>query len=94
MKIRNHQQIKNIQHQPATGRGLSKLPAKTNTAAACILALQKSYGNQNVQRLFKAGTIQAKLTVSSPDDVYEQEADRVADHVMRMPDPALQTKPG
>lgn len=31
---------------------------------------------------------QAKLTVSQPDDPYEQEADSVADQVMRMPDPA------
>jgi Domain of unknown function (DUF4157)/Bacterial toxin 34 len=30
--------------------------------------------------------IQAKLTVSQPGDQYEQEADRVADQVMRMPD--------
>lgn len=33
---------------------------------------------------------QTKLTVHTPGDVYEQEADRVADHVMRMPDPQLQ----
>ena len=31
---------------------------------------------------------QAKLTVNEPNDVYEQEADAVADRVMRMPDPA------
>src|SRR5262245_25612924 len=29
--------------------------------------------------------LQAKLAVSSPDDPYEREADRVADQVMRMP---------
>lgn len=34
--------------------------------------------------------IQPKLTVSQPGDPYEQEADRVADQVMRMPEPALQ----
>lgn len=32
---------------------------------------------------------QAKLTVNEPGDVYEQEADAVADRVMRMPDPAV-----
>ena len=32
--------------------------------------------------------LQAKLTVNQPGDVYEQEADRVADQVMRMPEPA------
>jgi len=31
--------------------------------------------------------IQAKLSISQPGDAYEQEADRVADQVMRMPDP-------
>lgn len=33
--------------------------------------------------------LQAKLTVSQPGDRLEQEADRVADQVMRMPAPAL-----
>lgn len=32
---------------------------------------------------------QAKLTVNVPGDQYEQEADSVADQVMRMPDPAV-----
>lgn len=31
--------------------------------------------------------VQAKLKISQPGDKYEQEADRVADEVMRMPDP-------
>ena len=34
--------------------------------------------------------IQAKLTVGEPGDKYEQEADRMADTVMRMPEPQLQ----
>jgi hypothetical protein len=34
--------------------------------------------------------IQAKLVVGAPDDKYEKEADRIADEVMRMPDPRLQ----
>lgn len=40
------------------------------------------------------GTIpQAKLTVNEPGDAYEQEADRVADQVMRMPDLDLSIPP-
>ena len=35
-------------------------------------------------------TIQPKLTVGAPNDQYEQEADRVADQVMSMPDAAAQ----
>jgi Domain of unknown function (DUF4157) len=34
-----------------------------------------------------AGVIQPKLTVSTPGDAYEQEADRVAEQVMRMASP-------
>jgi len=34
-----------------------------------------------------AGVIQPKLTIGAPNDKYEQEADRVADQVMRMPEP-------
>ncbi|MDB4582355.1 DUF4157 domain-containing protein [Draconibacterium sp.] len=33
------------------------------------------------------GGIQTKLTIGQPNDKYEQEADRVADQVMRMPEP-------
>ncbi len=34
--------------------------------------------------------IQPKLTINQPGDKYEQEADRVAGQVMRMPEPRLQ----
>ena len=36
--------------------------------------------------------VQAQLKVNVPGDAYEQEADRVADQVMRMPEPAAQRK--
>ena len=56
--------------------------------APALLALQQTHGNQYVQRVV-AG-IQAKLTVGQPGDKYEQEADRVAELVMQMPEPQLQ----
>jgi Domain of unknown function (DUF4157) len=37
--------------------------------------------------------IQAKLTVNNPNDKYEQEADTMADKVMRMEQPFIQAKP-
>jgi hypothetical protein len=37
---------------------------------------------------------QAKLEIGLPGDKYEQEADRVADQVMRIPAPTVQRKPG
>ena len=36
------------------------------------------------------GMIQTKLKINEPGDIYEQEADRVADAVMRMPEPGVQ----
>ena len=41
---------------------------------------------------FFSSTIQAKLSVSSPDDPQEKEADAVADQVMRMPEPVAATE--
>ncbi len=37
-----------------------------------------------------AGAIQTKLGINQPGDEYEQEADRIAEHVMRMSEPQLQ----
>lgn len=36
--------------------------------------------------------IQTKLKIGEPGDKYEQEADRIADEVMRMPEPSVQRK--
>ncbi len=38
----------------------------------------------------KPTVVQPKLTVNTPGDKYEQEADRVAEQVMRMPEPQVQ----
>jgi hypothetical protein len=58
-----------------------------------IMFLQRTIGNKAVQRLFKSGVIQAKLKIGQPNDIYEQEADRIADIVMRIPEPMIQSKP-
>ncbi len=55
-----------------------------------ILKHKKVAGNQAVQRLKKSGILQAKLKIGQPNDIYEQEADRVAEQVMRISDPILQ----
>jgi hypothetical protein len=60
--------------------------------------LQRMVGNQQTQRLLaqrqpeRKGSrfIQAKLTVGAANDVYEQEADRVADRVMTAPETPVQ----
>ncbi len=43
----------------------------------------------NKNAFFSAPFIQRKLTVNEPGDAYEQEADAVADKVMRMSDPSV-----
>src|SRR5262245_15105746 len=48
---------------------------------ASALRLQRVVGNRAVSQI-----IQAKLSVSKPGDHFEQEADRVAEQVMRAPD--------
>jgi cell wall-associated NlpC family hydrolase len=52
-----------------------------------ILFLQRTVGNQAVQRLIRSGSLQMKLRISQPNDIYEQEAERVADAVIQMPEP-------
>jgi hypothetical protein len=44
-----------------------------------VLKLQRTAGNQLVQRLMKSRLFQAKLAVSRPSDVYEREADQLAE---------------
>ena len=53
--------------------------------ADLVTQLQQSYGNAYVQRLLSSHIVQAKLTVNPPDDVYEREADRVAETIQRQP---------
>ena len=43
-----------------------------------------------VRHILRGPTLQPKLTIGQPNDRYEQEADRVADQVMRMPEPGVQ----
>ena len=78
-KTKQNQHIKNNR---ATGN--------INSPVDNVLNLHQSMGNQAVQRLFESGTIQASLKIGQPNDKYEQEADRVADEVMRMPEPQVQ----
>jgi hypothetical protein len=50
--------------------------------------LAQRVGNQAITRLVGQARLQAKLTINAPGDTFEREADRVADSVMRMRDPA------
>jgi phage-related protein len=51
-------------------------------------AEEPSFFQSNDKPAFFGGAaVQPKLSVSTPDDPHEKEADQVADHVMRMPEP-------
>lgn len=63
------------------------LDVHSNERNSALMELQKTHGNQYVQQV--ATGIQAKLKISQPEDIYEQEADRVAEQVMRMTEPEM-----
>lgn len=50
-----------------------------------LMRMQRTHGNRFVRRMVRAGAARAKVKISEPGDHYEQEADRVAERVMRMP---------
>ena len=56
-----------------------------NSSLEQIYSLQRTVGNRQVQQLLRSGVIQAKLTVNEPGDIYEQEADRIAERVLAVP---------
>ena len=70
------------------GTGLSSNPTgvgfRSFAGVETLLNLQRTHGNAFVQRL-----VQRKLAVRRPGDKYEQEADRVADAVVRRKDASI-----
>ena len=67
-------------------RHLQRLPDHPAAATpGAVTELQTRYGNRAVRQLLASHTVQAKLAVGPANDRYEQEADQVADQVMRMP---------
>lgn len=71
--------------QKAAKAATAEPPERTKTA-------NRMEGPVQINPLWSqlATRVQAKLAVSAPDNPYEREADRVAEHVMRMPAPTLQ----
>lgn len=64
-------------------------PANSSLRNQTLLQMQQDYGNDYVRRMVEdSGTpIQTSLKISRPGDVFEQEADRVSEQVMRTPAP-------
>ena len=72
---------KTQQIESSQSRSLSP-PVRNPTVTHPLLRLQRQIGNHAVTQ-----QIQAKMTVGAANDIHEQEADRVANTVMRMADP-------
>ena len=76
-----------------SGRDKEKLTLQRSSADQAGTTTVPRFGHDfSRARVHSArpGMIQAKLTINKPGDIYEQEADRVAEQVMRMEEPRVQ----
>lgn len=64
-------------------------PMNESQKIQSMLRLQRQYGNRFAQRVIAQNGIQAKLKIGQPGDIYEQEAEKVAEQVTRMPEPQI-----
>ena len=69
---------------PARAHAQPQSPAGVSSGG--LELAQQSAGNLAIQHLLNAGAIKAKLSISQPNDPDEQEADAMADRIMRMTD--------
>ncbi|MGA1841672.1 MAG: DUF4157 domain-containing protein [bacterium] len=82
VKMKNLSDFTSIMNLPELSQNIN------NSLASNIFDyLHQNYGNTFIQKI-----IQAKLKICKERDIYEQEADRIADEIMRMPDQALQSQ--
>jgi uncharacterized protein DUF4157 len=79
------QAVAKVQKSPSRNGQVQRQSAGRDSPVHPILKLQRSIGNQAVQRLMRSPYGQAKLQISTPGDKFEQEADRTAETVMRSP---------
>ena len=71
-------------NRPASRRPSSQIPVTSRPPAASTAAPGTSHSSLSLPPL----PLQRKLAIGATNDPLEHEADRVADRVMRMPDPA------
>src|SRR5438445_12869365 len=97
---RNFMNLKMAQHAnqqsvgpAAAARQAQSVLRRDSRSSSAILDLQRTRGNQFVQSFLRAQTVQRKLAVNQPGDRFEQEADRMADQVMRMSVPHARGPP-
>ena len=76
--------MKAMEKKPSVSHRVSRhgLPCVARSAATHVQ-------HKRIGQILRNNTIQAKLSIGQPNDKYEQEADRVADQVMSMPEPKV-----
>jgi len=87
-----------VEKEPENKIFMMRVPEKTARGSGTPLFLQRKPVSPALSgtiqrqeyREEEEELLQPKLKVSQPDDVYEKEADEVADRVMQMPETALQ----
>jgi hypothetical protein len=77
----------NMKESRSSRKSKVELHQPSTSFADRVQFLQRTIGNQSVERMIRSGTLQAKLRIGQPGDVYEKEADSVADRVIQMPEP-------
>lgn len=93
MKSRPVPTLKKEEQGGSPTRGALASRPRSSGPHGAILTLQRTIGNRTIERLMRSGVIHTKLRIDLPNDTYEQEADRVADQVMRMPEPEIRPQP-
>lgn len=88
----NHQLQKKIKHSSHSAIRSPGPAVPLRHDEHPVIQVRRAVGNQAFLRLLRSGALRAKLTISKPNDMYEQEADRVADQVMCMTDPEVRLK--
>lgn len=58
-----------------------------------VLYFNRTISNQAIQRLHKAGVLQAKSTIGHPNDQHDQETDCINEQLIRMPSPQVLQQP-
>lgn len=94
-RLNHREELKlHLQHTMGNQGGQRMLQTPVEELKTALTATASPHFGHDFSRISTrppvARTIQTKLTINKPGDKYEQEADRVAEHVMRMPEARLQ----
>jgi len=79
--------------RPKCPKASPKFQDKRRSASGQRTIVPHSEFGGGAQRLYDTAPIQTKLEIGEPNEKFEQEADRVADKVMRTSETGIQMKP-